>query len=194
MTKERLWHTLRIMLIRSAVGRADYCRKHKLFHHVGERVLIQSRNLPLYSELISLHNNVRLASRVHFITHDVVHMMLNDPSFGGKEKFRERVGCIEIMDNVFIGAGTTIMYNVRIGSNVIVGAESVVTKDLEPTAVYAGAPARKICSMEEFLEKQRKMKGYPAQLYPRGQKVSKELTDFMWEQFEVERKNNYKYR
>ena len=187
MTKERLWHTIRIMVTRGAIGRADYLRKYKLFRHVGENVLFQPRILPLYPELISLHNNVRIASRVNFITHDVVHMMLNDPSFGGMEKFQEKVGCIEIMDNVFIGAGTTIMYNVRIGRNVIVGAESVVTKDLEPNAVYAGMPARKICSMEEFLEKQRNLKGYPAQLYPRGQRVSKELADFMWDRFESER-------
>ena len=48
------------------------------------------------------------------------------------------------MDNVFIGTKSVILPNVRIGSNVIVAAGSIVTKDLESGGVYAGNPARKI--------------------------------------------------
>ena len=65
------------------------------------------RKLPLYSELISVGNNVHFASNVTLVTHDVTHVMLNrsDPSL----KLSEYVGCIEIGDNVFIGANTTIL-------------------------------------------------------------------------------------
>lgn len=35
------------------------------------------------------------------------------------------------MDNVFIGMQTTVLFNVCIGSNVIIGANSLVNKDLE---------------------------------------------------------------
>ena len=54
---------------------------------------------------------------------------------------------------MFIGSRSVIMYGVRIGSNVIVGANTLVNKDLEPDAVYAGIPAKKICSFDEFLKK-----------------------------------------
>lgn len=36
----------------------------------------------------------------------------------------------------------------------IVGANTLVNKDLEPDAVYAGIPAKKICSFDEFLKKE----------------------------------------
>lgn len=57
------------------------------------------------------------------------------------------------MDNVFIGSQTTILFNVCIGPNVIIGANSLVNKDLEGGYVYAGNPAKKICSFIEFVNK-----------------------------------------
>lgn len=59
------------------------------------------------------------------------------------------------MDNVFIGSGTRILYNTRIGHNVIIGANSLVNKDIPDNSVYAGIPARRICSFDEYVEKQR---------------------------------------
>lgn len=40
----------------------------------------------------------------------------------GKGHFPERVGCIEIIDNVFIGYDVTILPNIKIGCNCIIGA------------------------------------------------------------------------
>ena len=51
-----------------------------------------------------------------------------------------------IEDNVWIGAGTTILPGVRIGSGSIVGAGSVVTKNFGMNSVMAGVPARLIKS------------------------------------------------
>lgn len=69
-------------------------------------------------------------------------------------KFFEHAGCIQIGDNVFIGAGSRIVYNTRIGSNVIIATGSVVTKDLPSEGVYAGIPARQISTFDEFVSKQ----------------------------------------
>jgi acetyltransferase-like isoleucine patch superfamily enzyme len=41
-----------------------------------------------------------------------------------------------------IGSGATILAKVTIGENAIVGAGSVVTKDVPPNAIVAGNPAR----------------------------------------------------
>lgn len=65
------------------------------------------------SELIFLHDNVHVATGVGFVTHDAIHDMLNNTY--ESDSFVEKVGCIEIMDNVFIGSGTRILYNTRIG-------------------------------------------------------------------------------
>ncbi|MCD6152290.1 MAG: N-acetyltransferase [Syntrophobacterales bacterium] len=43
-----------------------------------------------------------------------------------------------------IGSGSTILSNVTIGNNAIVGAGSVVTKDVPPDTIVAGNPARAI--------------------------------------------------
>lgn len=55
-----------------------------------------------------------------------------------------------IHDNCFIGAGTIIMPGVEIGPNAVVGAGSIVTKDVAPETVVAGIPIREICSLEEY--------------------------------------------
>ena len=41
-----------------------------------------------------------------------------------------------------IGSGSTILCNVTVGENAIVGAGSVVTKDVPPNAIVAGNPAK----------------------------------------------------
>ena len=48
---------------------------------------------------------------------------------------------VNIGDNVFIGAHTTILKGVTIGNNVIIGACSVITKDIPENEIWAGNPA-----------------------------------------------------
>ena len=62
-------------------------------------------------------------------------------------------GRVEIGNNVFIGMNSIICRNVSIGENVIIGAGSVVTKDCQPNSVYVGNPARRISSIEDFINK-----------------------------------------
>ena len=57
-------------------------------------------------------------------------------------------GCI-IHDDVLVGMGAIVMDNAEVHSNVIIAAGSVVTQNtiLEPNAIYAGIPAKKIKSL-----------------------------------------------
>ncbi|MCB0258644.1 MAG: N-acetyltransferase, partial [Calditrichaeota bacterium] len=48
-----------------------------------------------------------------------------------------------------IGSSATILCGVTIGENAIVGAGSVVTKDVAPNAIVAGNPARFIRNVNE---------------------------------------------
>ena len=48
-----------------------------------------------------------------------------------------------------IGSGATILSNISIGENAIIGAGSVVTKDVPPNVIAAGNPARVLRSIEE---------------------------------------------
>ncbi len=51
---------------------------------------------------------------------------------------------IKIGRNVWVGAKATILMGVTIGDNAIVGANSVVTRDVPAGATVAGAPAREL--------------------------------------------------
>lgn len=163
-----------------STDRVNYLRKYKIFGHIGQNVTIMDRKVPLYAKLIRIHDNVRIASNVTFVTYDVTHSMLN--KMLGEEKYRETVGCIEIMDNVFVGTNVTILNNVRIGENTIVAAGAVVTKDMPANSVVGGVPARVLCTMDEYLAKREER--YPEHMKPRKQNVSDELTEYLWKEFE----------
>ena len=78
MNFRRAWIQMRMFTFWSGVKRTDYLKKKNIFGSIGEKVMIQSRKVPLYPELIYIGNNVRVASNVSFITHDVTHNMLNN--------------------------------------------------------------------------------------------------------------------
>ena len=178
MKYKRIWHSVRLALTLSGRKRAEYIKRRQLFAGMGENCMLQIRKLPLYPELIKFHNNVHIASNVLFVTHDVVHSMLNTKG-AGKDYF-ERKGCIEIMDNVFVGANSIIMYDVRIGANVVIGAGSVVTKDLQDNAVYAGVPARYICSIDALTDKRRDFNLF---CLSRDVKQFPRQEDYLWNHF-----------
>lgn len=60
--------------------------------------------------------------------------------FSGRESLKGTT----IEDDVWIGAGAFIMEGITIGAGAIIGAHSVVTKNVPSGEIYAGNPARKI--------------------------------------------------
>ena len=155
-------------LIPTSTGRSKFIMKHAHeFRKLGGAIFWQPRSYPTDPELISIGNNVMLASDVSFINHDIIHWMLekkyNNPIFP------PYLGCIEIGDNVMIGAGTIILPNVHIGSNVIIGAGSIVSKDIPDNTVAAGIPCRVLGNFNDLVEK-RKL-------------VKKMSVDELWEEF-----------
>lgn len=182
---------LKMWLIKSPMKRAQYLKEHKVFKSCGDRVMITSRKIPLYPELISIGNNVWMASGVQFITHDVTHFMLNGLETNEtKRKYLEKVGCIQIGDNVFIGANAQILYDVKIGSNVVIAAGSIVTKDVPDNSIVGGVPAKVLCTFEEYIEKR---KTFHMEHLPNNvtQTVSELCVKEAWEKFEQKHNNNY---
>lgn len=86
MRLRMLWYQFRMLTIRDGVKRTAYLKKRNVYAGIGENVMIQSRKIPLYPELIRIGNNVRMASNVLFVTHDVVHNMLNRIGYLQKPK------------------------------------------------------------------------------------------------------------
>ena len=58
---------------------------------------------------------------------------------------------VKIGSNVWIGSRAIILGGVTIGNNVIVGAGSVVTKDVVSNIVVAGVPAKEIMSIDRYM-------------------------------------------
>lgn len=61
-------------------------------------------------------------------------------------------GDVTIEDDAYIGANCTIMPGVIIGEGAVVGANSLVNKNLEPWSIYVGSPCKKISVREKPTE------------------------------------------
>ncbi len=102
--------------------------------NIGSRCKIQSH--AFICEMVSIGDDC-------FVSHGV--MFINDlfqsgaPADGDRTKWRRT----EIANNVSFGSNSTIL-PVSICSNVVIGAGSVVTKNIIEPGVYAGNPAKKI--------------------------------------------------
>ena len=85
---------------------------------------------------IDIGDNVMFAPNVIVIT--ATHPVL--PAL--REKGLQFNVDVKICNNVWIGAGAIIMPGITVGENSVVGAGSVVTKDVPPNTVVVGNPAR----------------------------------------------------
>lgn len=79
---------------------------------MGINVHFQPRVLLADPQFIKLHNNIAVASNVQFVTHDIIQKVFNNES-KNEQRYESHLGCIEIMDNVFIGSGTIILPDVK---------------------------------------------------------------------------------
>jgi acetyltransferase-like isoleucine patch superfamily enzyme len=103
---------------------------------IGDRTKVQSHSF--ICELVTIGNDC-------FIGHGV--MFINDtfstggPARGDKSKWKST----KIGNGVSIGSNATIM-PIEICDNVVIGAGSVVTRNITEPGIYAGNPARKMKS------------------------------------------------
>lgn len=97
---------------------------------------------------IKIGDNVTLAPRVHVLAHDA--SLCHHLGYA-------RIGNVVIENNVFVGAETVILPNVRIGENSIIGANSTVSRDIPANVVAAGSPAKVICTIDEYIKKNKEL-------------------------------------
>ena len=109
--------------------------------HLGENVFINSSCHFQDQGGIYLGNNV-------LIGHNVTLATLNHAQ-EPKDRGSMIPKAIHIGDNVWIGSDSTILPGVTIGNGAIIGAGSVVTKDVASYTAVAGVPARFIKNVEE---------------------------------------------
>ncbi len=136
--------------LKSGYARANYLRKHKILAGIGENIYYHSRIYPSDPKLLKLHSNISIATGVRFLGHDRIDIVLSGMT---GSRYAKTYGCIEVGDNVFIGADSIILPGVKIGSNVIIGAGAVVTKDVPSNSICGGVPAKRIGNFDDLYDK-----------------------------------------
>ena len=113
---------------------------------IGENVDILDNCIidPDHCFHICIGNNVTFAPNVHVLAHDA-----STKKFIGYTKVKNTT----IGSNVFVGAGSLILPGVKVGDNVIIAAGSVVTKDVTDDTVIGGNPAKQISTTSSYLRK-----------------------------------------
>ena len=91
---------------------------------------------------VIIGNNVMMASRIYISDHFHGNISNEDTNYPPAKRKLYTKGEVIINDNVWVGEGVCIMPGVHIGTNAIIGANSVVTKDVPDNAVVAGIPAK----------------------------------------------------
>jgi acetyltransferase-like isoleucine patch superfamily enzyme len=110
---------------------------------VGKRCKISSHTF--VCEGVTIEDNVFIGHGVTFVNDSYPRATASD---GGLQTEKDwHVELTVVKKGASIGSGATILSKVTIGENAIVGAGSVVTKDVPPNKIVAGNPAKQLRSI-----------------------------------------------
>ena len=118
---------------------------------VGKEVqFIESPDFGSEPYLIEIGDRTKITAGCTFINHDGA--MYTIRSF---EKYKDarNFGRIKIGKNCFIGNNCTFLPGSKMGDNCILGAGSLLNSSMPDNSVYAGVPAKFICTIEEYGDK-----------------------------------------
>jgi acetyltransferase-like isoleucine patch superfamily enzyme len=99
------------------------------YSHVNHNCCLDLRGSLMIGDQVSISQETTILTATHGV---------NDPDF------RIEHQPVVIEDHVWVGARATILPGVTLGKGCVVGAASVVTRDIAPLTIVAGAPARPI--------------------------------------------------
>ena len=115
--------------------------------YIGKKFYANYNFVVLDSAKITIGDNVVIGPNVTLSA--ATHPIHPESRTDGEHSFPIMVAPITIEDDVWIGARVTILPGVRVGRGSIIGAGSVVTKDVPPYSIVGGNPARLIRSRKD---------------------------------------------
>lgn len=125
----------------------DYARKVGV--KVGNGCFISTKEFPSEGYLIEIGDYVRIAPKTSFYTHGGIWTLRKIYD----DKTLDYFGKIKIGDYTYIGESCMIMAGVNIGKRCIVGAGTVVTKNIPDGCMVAGNPCKFIGYTEDFYKR-----------------------------------------
>lgn len=114
---------------------------------IGSDSFINSKFWSTEPYLIKIGNNCQITNGVKIFTH------------GGSGAARLKhskfdcFGKVVLGDNVYVGTNALIMPGVTVGNNVLIAAGSVVTNSVPSDVVIGGNPARIVCTLDQYIER-----------------------------------------
>jgi acetyltransferase-like isoleucine patch superfamily enzyme len=120
----------------------------ELVTYASGRIEIGNHTFINYGSSIAARVSVKIGSHCHLGHYTFV--MDNDQHDVIRHRELPTSEPVVIEDYVWIGSKTVILPGVRIGNHAVIGAGSIVTKDVPPRCVAAGNPARVLRHLTEF--------------------------------------------
>ncbi|MGH0418212.1 sugar O-acetyltransferase [Bacillus cereus] len=117
----------------------------------GENSYANFNCVILDSAFVKVGNNVMLGPNVNIYTatHSIYPSLRNDIQKEGLESLITYAKPVVIEDGVWIGGSSIILPGIKIGANSVIGAGSIVTKDIPANVVAVGNPCKVIKTIDE---------------------------------------------
>lgn len=133
--------------------------------------------------LISIGDNCGFSENCVIYAHDGLMNFFIDAT---------KVGFVKINDYCLFGMNTVILPGVEIGPRSLIGLNSVVTSDIPPNSVASGNPAEVICSLDHYLNKNKKLMEQ-APIFPFREYDDRYLNSHKKEEMKLKLKKNIGY-
>jgi len=120
----------------SMIGKYTYINKYCLV----------DKNTESIGRFCSIAYNVKIGLGDHPVDWVSTHQFAYDPKYKFTKQWKEFDNTSDrktkIGNDVWIGANATLLAGVKVGDGAIIGANSLVTKDVEPYSIVMGTPAK----------------------------------------------------
>lgn len=145
---------------------------------IGNRCEVQkpiSLNIDISRpSLLSIGNHVYLHRGLTIMTHDWASWVFLDKY----HDFIPSHAQVTIGNNVWFGEFVTVLKGVKIGDNCIIGAGSIVTKDIPDNSVAVGIPAKVVSCLDDYYNKRKRIYPLEAKEYVNSLKGEVSISDF----------------